>query len=324
MLGDLLCSGPAFRALRRAMPNAHIALIGLPWAKRMREVLPGSIDEFIEFPGYPGFPERDPALEQLPSFLELMRRRRFDLAIQMHGNGVLSNSLVTAFGARRSAGYYVHGHFCPDPTTFILYPQQVPEVWRHLALLTHLGIPACGDHLECRVRKEDQSTLELLLEVHHVATPYVCLHPGTNAAWRNWAAENYAAVGDHLAGHGFSIVLTGSVAEHALGEQVISHMQASAVNLAGLTPDVGVLAALLKSASLVVCGDTGISHLACAVDCPSVVVFMRSELEGWPPLDRLRHRVVCEFGGVKHERVIAEALSLVTPAARGPQNIAVV
>src|ERR1044071_9536803 len=98
-LGDLLCSIPAFRALRNAFPKAHIAITGLPWMKMLPERFPRYFDEFFLFPGYPGLPEQGFKAEQTAEFLLRMAQRRFDLALQMQGNGKIVNPMIELFGA---------------------------------------------------------------------------------------------------------------------------------------------------------------------------------------------------------------------------------
>src|SRR5215468_5686130 len=68
-LGDLLCSVPAFRALRAAFPNANITLVGLPWAVMFVERFSAYLNDFVEFPGFPGFPEQRPNIAEFPYFL---------------------------------------------------------------------------------------------------------------------------------------------------------------------------------------------------------------------------------------------------------------
>ena len=70
-LGDLLCAVPVFRALRKAIPNASITLIGLPWAKEFAQRFDQYIDDFIAFPGHPGMPEKEPNPKKLIEFLNL-------------------------------------------------------------------------------------------------------------------------------------------------------------------------------------------------------------------------------------------------------------
>jgi ADP-heptose:LPS heptosyltransferase len=67
-------------------------------------------------------------------------------------------------------------------------------------------------------------------------------------------------------------------------------MTAPAIDLAGGT-DLGVAAALIASAAIVVTNDTGTSHLAAALGTPSVTLFQASDPARWAPLDRARHRI---------------------------------
>jgi len=321
-LGDLLCASPALRALRRANPHARILLIGLPWARSLPSYYPGELDGFIEFPGYPGLKEREPDLRALPAFLSRVQEERFELMIQLHGNGVITNPLVSLFGAKRTAGYYQPGQHCPCFETFLPYPDETSEVWRHLRLMEHLGFPPDSDRLSFTIPEEERRLGDRLLEEARVREPYVCLHPGTRAAWRCWPPEAYAALGDALSADGYTVLFTGSPAERPLASDIIGRMRRPATNLAGKTARLGLLAAILAGARLLVCGDTGVSHLACALGTASVVIFMRSEREGWPPSDRKNHRVVSDIRGVPPERVFTEARELLEAAPYPPSETA--
>jgi ADP-heptose:LPS heptosyltransferase len=291
-LGDMLCAVPALRALRSFAPHTEIVLIGLPWAREFARRFRAYLDDFIELPGYPGLPERPVDLGAVPAFLATAQARRFELAIQMHGNGCITNPLIALLGARHQAGFYRPGQYCPDPARFLPYPEDQHEIRRHLLLMHFLGVSPAGDHLEFPIEDHDLDALAAIPEAAEVTRgEYACLHPGGRTADRRWPPRRFAAVADALAARGLGIVLTGSAEEETLVRDVEGAMRAPAVQLAGRT-SLGVMAALLRGARLLICNDTGISHLAAAVSTPSVALFTASQRSRWAPLDRARHRAV--------------------------------
>jgi ADP-heptose:LPS heptosyltransferase len=314
-LGDLLCAVPAWRAIRAAFPNTTITLVGLPWAESFVQRFNSILDDFIEFPGYPGFPEREPQIQKIPKFIRQVQKRRFDLALQMQGSGGISNPLVALFGARVSAGYYHPGQFCPDPYLYLPYPEGLPEIHRHLALLKRLRIPDQGDTLEFKLQKADEKDFQALPIGDLDLQRTICIHPGARAQERRWPVEKFAAVGDRLFKLGYHIALTGSKDETSLTAAVRDNMHAPAIDLAGQT-SLGAMALLLSKARLLVCNDTGVSHLADAVGASSVVLFSSSDPRRWAPLNPLRNRPVLNAGGLEPEAVLAEVkCALETEAA---------
>lgn len=319
-LGDMLCAVPALRALRAACPEARITLLGLPWARDFAARFSCYVDDFIPFPGFHGLPEQVPDMAALPDFLACMQSYRFDLAIQMHGDGRFSNPLVALFDAECNVGFRpVDGGRNQAVEGFLPYPAYGSEVARLLALMHFLGAPEQGSELEFPLLEEDRHELAESGIADGLVSGgcYICLHPGARAADRRWPVECFAAAGDALhAATGLPLVLTGSPAEIGLTAAVRIAMHTPAQDTAAPI-GVGALAALLSGARLVLSNDTGVSHLCAALRLPSVIVFRNSELERWAPEDRSLHRPVWAPPGVSVDEGLGEVLNQATDLLAG-------
>jgi ADP-heptose:LPS heptosyltransferase len=291
MLGDLLCAVPALRALRAAFASARITLVGLPWAAALVQRL-DCVDDFMPLPGYPGLPEIECDVRQLPDFLAQVQARRHDLSLQLHGSGEVVNPLVALFGARHQAGFARPGVWRPaaHDTLFAPWPETGHEILRLLALTDHLGLPRQGTALEFPVTAADRYELQQIWP-GCAAARYVCVHAGAQLPSRRWDPRRFAAVADQVATAGRTVVLTGAPAEASLVADVQACMQTEAVNLCGRT-SLWTLGALIERAEAVVCNDTGISHIAAALRRPSVVVSCGSDASRWSPLDHTLHQVL--------------------------------
>lgn len=313
-MGDILCVIPALRALRAGLPDAHVALVTMPAVSPLVARFPHYVDEVIPFAGFPGIPAKEFAAADLPRFYGSMAARRFDLALQMQGNGLISNSLTVMLGARLNAGFYLPGQYCPDPELFLSYPDHLHEVHRHLALMDFLGMPKRGEWLEFPVTAGDRSELRRLLNTLDLAGgsslrtdlrpgEYACVHPGAMARPRCWSPVGFARVADQLAAEGLTVVFTGSAFESGRVAMIRGLMNAPSIDLTGKT-SLGALAALLEGTRLLVSNDTGVSHLAAALAVPSVVIFAGKASDGsephrWAPLDSRLHRAVTRGGGAR-------------------------
>lgn len=305
-LGDMLCAIPAIRALRYAYPNAQITLLGLPWAKAFCERFDAYFDGFIHFPGYPGLPEQTFDPNVFYQFLDRMQAERFDLLLQMQGNGSVVNAMMELFGARYVAGFKTDGHYAPGNGLFLDYPDHGSEIERHLALMSYLGINSRGTELEFPLTEADiteLNQLQLLLNKNE----YVCVHPGSRGEWRQWPVEHFAALADLCIERGYQAVITGTKDETRIVNAVISKMKHVPVNTAGKT-SLGAVGALIKDAALLISNCTGVSHIAAAFKIPSIVISMDGEPQRWGPIDSYRHRtidwlVTQDLNAVMHETV---------------------
>ncbi|MEV5830102.1 glycosyltransferase family 9 protein [Spirillospora sp. NPDC052242] len=267
-LGDLLTAVPALRALRRGARSgggrgARITLAA-PGALAPLARATGAVDAVLDTSGLAGPP---------------LRARPVDTAVNLHGSGPESHRLLAAARPRRLLAF--------------AHPA-LPEI----------GGPEwdAGEHETarwCRLVAAygfDPDPGDLDLPRPRTASPApgaVVVHPGAAYPARRWPAERFAAVAAALRDAGERVVVTGGPGETALAGRVADLAGlGAAADLSGRTP-LPALAALVAGARLVVCGDTGVAHLATAYRTPSVVLFGPTPPDLWgPPPDRPEHTVL--------------------------------
>ena len=307
-IGDMLCAIPAIRALHCAYPDAKITLVGLAWSKMLVERFPAYFHSVITFPGYPGLPEQSADYFAFPDFLKKVQGENFDLALQMQGNGVISNPLAALFGAKSIGGFYTENNFCPDKNLFIKYPDTIHEIKRHLKLIESLGITEYTPDLEFPILQKDIKDFEkAALPVQ--PNEYVIIHPGARDVNRQWSPENFAAIADYFYETGLQIVITGTEDEKEIAGNVIRYMKHKPINAAGKT-SLGAVAVLIKNAAALVSNCTGVSHIAAALKTKSIVISLNEEPDRWAPLNKNLHKTIVWSDKTDFNCVLEEAKAL--------------
>jgi ADP-heptose:LPS heptosyltransferase len=324
-LGDMLCAVPALRSLRLALPRTHIALVGLPWAQQFADRFAAYIDEFIPFPGHPLLPEQPVRQNALARFYTRLCARRFALAIQLHGSGDgmgdIGNDIVTGFGAQAMAGFCRGPAVSRDGLALFPYPDVGAEPERLQALMAQLGAAPAGTHLEFPLSRQDEEELRASGIGRDLAPgDYVCIHPGARTRDTCWPPSRFAEVGDRLAAEfGLRVVLTGSAAESDVTAEVAAHMRHRPVDAAAPI-SIGAMAVLLRDARLLLCNDTGVSHIAAGLKLKSVVVFSKADIARWAPLDRMLHRCIWDPTAERAKVVLQHARALLSDTAPSRQR----
>lgn len=263
-LGDFLTAVPAYRALARAFPS-YYRMLAAPIALAPLAALCGGIDEVIDT--QPLAP-LDPVLHGA------------DVAVNLHGRGPQSHRLLLETEpARMLAFANAEAGFERDAPR---WRSDEHEVRRWCRMLRHYGIDADPDDLDLQPPP--------YVGVHRDA---IVLHPGASSEARRWPIPKWIALAKELRDAGHRVVFTGRSSEFRRC-RIIARNAGLPIDsvLAGHTT-LDELTALVAGARAVVCGDTGMAHVATAVGTPSVVLFGPVSPTQWgPPASRARHRVL--------------------------------
>jgi heptosyltransferase II len=270
-LGDAVMSLPAIRAVRDALPRAHLVVVAKPQVADLyaRESV---IDRVIPYPAPRGLRDRR-------AFARSLAEERFDGAILLQ-NAFDAALMVWLAGIPERIGYSRDGRgLLLTRAIRVPEPGEIPrhESFYYLELLRRAGMmerfPRAG-----AIRLEGIGAARTAGERHLAAlgivSPVIGISPG--AAYGNakrWLPERFAEVS---AGFGECAVLVfGSAAERDLCETVaraLTSARVDARNLAGQT-SLGEFIDLTAACRLYLTNDSGAMHVASALGVPTVAVF---------------------------------------------------
>ena len=264
-LGDFLSGVPAYRAVARAFPR-HRKVLVAPERFAQLALLVGGVDEVVgALPLWP-----------LPEAVQ-----GADLAINLHGRGPQSHEILLASQPKRIVAF-AHPDI-PESKGGAEWRKDEHELQRWCRMLTHAGIPA--DPMDFRLHKTEMAVPRRFRGV-------TIVHPGAASASRRWPLERWTSVVNALRDRDHDLIVTGNREEVPLAEELsartgLLHRRC----IAGKTSLLG-LAAIVSEARMIVCGDTGIAHLASAYGRPSVVLFGPTSPAEWGPPPAPVHRVL--------------------------------
>jgi ADP-heptose:LPS heptosyltransferase len=266
-LGDLLTVVPALRALADAFPR-HSRLLAVPTALAPLARCTGAVDEVVPAEGL------DRPLSRL--------LHGAGLAVNLHGRGPESHNLLLATEPRRLLAF-AHPAV-PASSQGPRWRADEHEVARWCRLLEESGIAADPGRLDIELPPGP---------LPHGAQGATLVHPGAGSPARRWPAERFAAVARAEARAGRQVVVTGGPDEVALAHEVADRARLPRGAVQAGQSGVLALGRLVAAADRVVCGDTGVAHLATALGTPSVVLFGPTSPALWgPPADRPWHRAL--------------------------------
>lgn len=276
-LGDIVHALPVLSALRETWPHAYVAWLSSRPFVSLLERCP-LIDEVIAFDRarYGRMWRSLPAFLDFWRFVGELRRRRFDLVVDLQG--LIRSGLMAFFsGARRRVGFadarelawlfYTQRVSCPDG------PEHAVE--KNLRVAQALELAPGPPRFPLGLSGDEKAAgRELLAEAAgRPLDAFIAVVPGARWESKCWPAERLAQLIDAMHGEGMPrCVLLGSPEERTSAERVLSACRSRPLSLVGRT-SVRELLALLSLAELVVCHDSGPMHLAAALDRPLVAIF---------------------------------------------------
>jgi heptosyltransferase-2 len=281
-VGDTVLAQPLFMRLKARVPKLTLDVLAPPWVAGVLSRMP-EVDETIDNPFRHGE-------------LKVFARRRLGIALKARRYEraiVLPNSAKSALPPYFASiplrtGYRGELRLGLLNDVRMLDERRLPLMVERFAALAEaprapLQRPLPSPRLHADVSNRRALVRSLGLSVDR---PIVVFCPGAEyGPAKRWPAQHFSTLALSLAGDGYAIWLIGSANDRAIADEIVAGagQHAAITNLCGKTQLAGAVD-LISAAALVLSNDSGLMHVAAALERPLIALFGSSSPEFTPPL----------------------------------------
>jgi len=279
-VGDALMSQPLLTLLKQREPDATIDVLGPGWALPIYRRMP-EVSGTIESP----FQHGELALGKRWRLGLGLRAAHYDRAYVLPNS--FKSALVPAFARiPLRTGFVGELRQALLTDARALDKQALPLMVERFAFLagppgSALTRPVPRPRLQVGIEERDTLLARLGLPLHG---RIACFCPGAEfGPAKRWPSVHFASLAGKLSAAGYGIWLVGSAKDRDIGEEIRAAGADMAINLCGRT-NLDEAVVLLSRADVVVSNDSGLMHVAAALDRPMVALYGSSSPGFTPPL----------------------------------------
>ena len=265
-IGDFILTLPAIKLLREGFPRAHIEILGYPHiiAPAEKRFYADAIRS-IEYGALAAFFAKDAVLSP-----ELVAHfGSFDLVVSyLFDPDAIFETNLKRCGIKR---------FIAGPAKLGSHEHAAQQLARPLE---QLGLRLENPSAKIYPSDADRDFARTFLR--DAARPQIALHPGSGSETKNWPIENWREIGEYLLSRDRNILIVSGEADEERVRDLESAWGKERVQFAQHLP-LPRLAAVLEN-SVFLGHDSGISHLAAAVDARCILLFGPTDPAIWAPV----------------------------------------
>jgi heptosyltransferase I len=283
-MGDILHALPAVTALRRAHPEWVIDWVVEPkWQPLLVAKGATGRDSSHAAPRQPVVdrvigaatkqwgksPLSGRTLREIRALRQEIRKGQYDTAIDLQG------AIRSATVGRFAGGRFIGESSPREWAARWLFTERVETRGAHVIEQDlELAEAVAGDVLQHSLPwlpfdPEAEAWTNTLL-ASAPQKPAVLINPGAGWGAKRWPVERYTQVAQQLVARGYRVLVNAGPGEEPIAKVIVNGTAGAATPLA---PSLENLIALTRRAALVIAGDTGPLHLACALGRPVVGIY---------------------------------------------------
>lgn len=296
-IGDMMMAQSLFKLLKRQNPQVELHVLASAWTRELLARMP-EVDETLDMPlghGVVGLGERR-------RLGKMLANKNYQQAILLPNS--FKSALIPFF-----ADIPVRTGWCGEMRYGLLndmrrlnkkrYPLMVQR-YMALAFAPEVALPNDFPYPALRVNIENRSALLHKFSLQ-LTRPLLIICPGAEyGPAKRWPEQYFAQIAAEKIAEGWQVWMMGSAKDKPVAETICAALptalQTHAHILAGVT-SLGEAIDLMACAKAVVTNDSGLMHIAAALQLPLVAIYGSTSPEFTPPLAQqirmVSHTIEC-------------------------------